>query len=223
MNRAGIVRATARQPRANLFVLAALAGLLDGDPGAAFRGNFTQREKMAEIRSDSRAIPGPATFRAQPDVASAGCPGRYRFCDHRSGCRSLARVQHQLREKAEQIPGFVDVYATLRNRQSRTVGFRSIENERPRWASKCARLPIRCESPSAVMIASRVTSIATAGDAYDVELRLVGIDRNDVPSISQLYVRTNPTLSTVNDVAVPDTRSNNGANSLTRIDNVVRL
>ncbi len=31
---------------------------------------------------------------------------------------------------------------------------------------------------------------AAVDDAYDVEVRLVGIDRSDVPSISQLYVRT---------------------------------
>ncbi len=32
---------------------------------------------------------------------------------------------------------------------------------------------------------------ASVDDAYDVELRLVGIDRQDIESISQLYVRGN--------------------------------
>ncbi|MCH1494413.1 MAG: efflux RND transporter permease subunit, partial [Rubripirellula sp.] len=69
---------------------------------------------------------------------------------------------------------------------------------------------------------------STAGDAYDVELRLVGIDRNDIPSISQLYVRStgressrlqqNPTP-----LGVPSSRSTaqQGFNRLIRIDNCV--
>ena len=36
----------------------------------------------------------------------------------------------------------------------------------------------------------------TVDDAYDVELRLVGLDRRDEESISQLYVRANPRAAT---------------------------
>ncbi|MCA9023203.1 MAG: efflux RND transporter permease subunit, partial [Planctomycetaceae bacterium] len=54
----------------------------------------------------------------------------------------------------------------------------------------------------------------TVDDAYDVELRLVGLDRGDVQSISQLYVRTSPQ-------AVSDSASPTPGNGLARIDNVV--
>ena len=58
----------------------------------------------------------------------------------------------------------------------------------------------------------------TVDDAYDVELRLVGIDRRDVASISQLYVRAQPS---------PLARRRADASAIvpatvpTRIDNVV--
>src|SRR4029079_1117705 len=66
---------------------------------------------------------------------------------------------------------------------------------------------------------------ATVDDAYDVELRLVGLDRRDVESISQLYVRVSPRLpaggrfrSAVGSASPAPTRIEN---MLTRIDNVV--
>ncbi len=67
-------------------------------------------------------------------------------------------------------------------------------------------------------------------DAYDVEVRLVGLDRNDTASISQLYVRTggatgandsSPWTSTTQgegDIAMTGTSP---ASGLTRIDNLV--
>jgi HAE1 family hydrophobic/amphiphilic exporter-1 len=57
-------------------------------------------------------------------------------------------------------------------------------------------------------------------DAYDVELRLVGIDRKSVESISQLYVRGNPGPTTT----VSTMSTNRPAEPvLTRIDNVVNF
>jgi HAE1 family hydrophobic/amphiphilic exporter-1 len=52
----------------------------------------------------------------------------------------------------------------------------------------------------------------SSDDAYDVELRLVGVDRRDVESISRLYVRANPRAIGGQGQAGP---------VLTRIDNVV--
>ena len=62
---------------------------------------------------------------------------------------------------------------------------------------------------------------ATVDDAYDVELRLVGIDRRDPESISQLYVRTDPNAAQLNPVSLVSTQPR--AASLTRIDNVIRF
>ena len=78
-------------------------------------------------------------------------------------------------------------------------------------------------------IESRGILDQTAGDAYDIELRLVGIDRNDVPSISQLYVRTNRSASgelgvgTTSAASTSDLGSPSSGTSLTRIDNVVQF
>jgi len=67
-------------------------------------------------------------------------------------------------------------------------------------------------------------------DAYDVEVRLVGLDRNDISSISQLYVRTGGAAgfdaSSMDEGISPGggdtiTADNQVASGLTRIDNLV--
>jgi multidrug efflux pump subunit AcrB len=60
---------------------------------------------------------------------------------------------------------------------------------------------------------------ATVDDAYDVELRLVNLDRRDVQSISQLYVRANPSPA-ASGIVLPVAGAPRGP-ALTRIDNVV--
>src|SRR5690606_17118168 len=74
---------------------------------------------------------------------------------------------------------------------------------------------------------------ASADDAYDVELRLVGVDRADPRSISQLYVRTaaprgaatgggsaDPASELAGQPLVPGLGHLPGGAPLTRIDNV---
>jgi len=58
-------------------------------------------------------------------------------------------------------------------------------------------------------------------DAYDVELRLIGIDRHDSESISQLYVRTEPNSAQLNPISLAN--SSSVTSGLTRIDNVIRF
>ncbi len=59
----------------------------------------------------------------------------------------------------------------------------------------------------------------TVDDAYDVELRLVGLDRSNASTISQLYVRANPAAART-DATAPIVEAT-GNNVLTRLDNVV--
>jgi len=68
------------------------------------------------------------------------------------------------------------------------------------------------------------------GDVYDVELRLVGVDRGSPEAISQLYVRTKSTLpppttptTATQTVATSDGQREATLPGLTRLDNVVRL
>ena len=62
---------------------------LAGEPGKAFEGNFTQREKMQEARAivtkyrQPVSGAGPGLCGPQPDVVSARRSGRYRSFDHR--------------------------------------------------------------------------------------------------------------------------------------------
>ena len=61
----------------------------------------------------------------------------------------------------------------------------------------------------------------SADDAYDVEVRLVGLDRDSRESISQLYVRANPGASRPDFIDGPSMAANQ--NLLTRLDNVVEF
>ncbi len=59
-------------------------------------------------------------------------------------------------------------------------------------------------------------------DAYDVELRLVGVDRQDVDAKSQLYVRANPAAAATGAPSSVNTmESSSNGNVLTRIENLV--
>lgn len=194
-------------------------GLLAGDPGAAFRGNFSQREKMSEVRERLKSVADLRLSVRNLTSLRQGAPVDIDFAITGPDADRLLRFSNELRERAKEIPGLVDVYSTLQ-----------IDNP---------ELLVRIDRERAAALGVEVREIAdtlrvavggddrasryldrTAGDAYDVEIRLVGIDRNDVPSISQLYVRTNPALpSTMASAQGPDLT----ARSLTRIDNVVRF
>jgi len=62
-------------------------GAIKGDFDAAFRGNFTQRDKMAEVRKLFKQFPTCGRRLAQSDVAAARRAGRYRFFDYGAGHR----------------------------------------------------------------------------------------------------------------------------------------
>ena len=114
------------------------------------------------------------------------------------------------------IPGIVDVYSTLQIDNPELLA--RIDRER------AAALGIDVQEIAdtlrvAVGGDDRVSRYRdqSVDDAYDVELRLVGLDRSDIQSISQLYVRTNP--QGVETAA----SSTSAGNRLSRIDNVVNF
>jgi HAE1 family hydrophobic/amphiphilic exporter-1 len=114
------------------------------------------------------------------------------------------------------VQGFVDVDTTLRMDKPELL----VHIDRPRAAALGVDAREIAETLRvAVGGDDRVSRYrdATVDDAYDVELRLIGLDRRDVESISQLYVRTSPQRS-----RTPRSGESNEAQSrLTRIDNVV--
>ena len=223
INRAGLfVRLT--DSRERTFSFSRLwAGLLHGDPGAAFRGNFSQREKMAEIRNRLKGVPDLRLSVRNLTSLRQGAPVDIDLAITGPDADRLLTFSNQLRERAENIPGLVDVYSTLQIDNPELLA--SIDRER----AAAMGVEVR-EIADTLRVAvggdDRVSRYLdrTAGDAYDVELRLVGIDRNDVPSISQLYVRTNPALPTVNGVRQdPAFSAGENQTPLTRIDNVVNF
>ncbi|MCO8125132.1 efflux RND transporter permease subunit [Stieleria sp. TO1_6] len=227
VNQAGFfIRLTDSQERS--FSLTRLwNGLLAGDPGAAWRGNFTQREKMTEIRGRLKSIPNLRLSVRNLTSLRQGAPVDIDMAITGPNADRLLSFSNELREKAKQIPGLVDVYSTLQIDNPELL----VRVDRPRAAAMGVEVQ---EIADTLRVAvggdDRVSRYLdrTAGDAYDVELRLVGVDRNDVPSISQLYVRTNPTnqIGAMNSVSSVNTISTSpsavpGTSSLTRLDNVV--
>jgi len=166
-------------------------GLLQGDPGAAWRGNFSQRQKMVEVRerlaqfSDLRCSVRNLTSLRQ------GAPVDIDFSITGPDMQKLAEFSERLRQKAMTIPGLVDVDTTLRLDKPELLA----RINRPRAAA--LGIEVR-EIADTLRVAvggdDRVSRYRDPqwDDAYDVELRLTGIDRRDVESISQLYVRANP-------------------------------
>ncbi len=193
-------------------------GLRDGDPGSAFRGNFTQRDKMTEVRALLRRLPDVRVAVRNLTSLRQGSPVDIDFSITGPDIATLADFSEKLRRKALDIPGIVDVDTTLRLDKPELLV--SIDRER----AAALGVEVR-EIADTLRVAvggdDRVSRYRdrTVDDAYDVELRLVGIDRRNVESISQLYVRATPSPGRAlrADTAAPSTP----ATVLTRVDNVV--
>lgn len=195
-------------------------GLLAADPGAAFRGNFSQRDKMNEIRQKLRSIDGVRASVRNLTSLRTGAPVDIDFSITGTDVQALADFSERLRDKAMTLPGIVDVDTTLRTDKPEMLA--RIDRER------AAALGIDAqEIADTLRIAvggddrvSRYRDLSV-DDAYDVELRLVGMDRRDKESISQLYVRARPNLSS--DPELTLTSASSSGTALSRIDNVVEF
>ncbi len=193
-------------------------GLLQGDPGAALRGNFTQRDKMTEVRAALNQIPNVRVAVRNLTSLRQGAPVDIDFSITGPNVMDLFEFSEKLREKVGEIPGIVDVDTTMRVDKPQLLA----RLDRERMAS----LGVTVQEVADTLRISvggddRVSRYRdrSADDAYDVELRLVGIDRGDVQSISQLYVRAYPGRgqATIGDREMM--RSAQGV-VLTRLDNV---
>jgi HAE1 family hydrophobic/amphiphilic exporter-1 len=196
-------------------------GLLKGDPNAAFRGNFSQREKMAEIRGILGEYPDVRGSVRNLTSLRQGAPVDIDFSVTGPDIEALSKFSEKLRLAAMEIPGIVDVDTTLRLDKPEML----VEPDRARAA--ILGVDIR-EIADTLRVAvggdDRVSRYRdqTVDDAYDVELRLFGVDRGDVASISQLYVRANPHAGS-NMSLTPTSTAPRPATVLTRIDNVVNF
>ncbi len=212
-----------------------------GQPRAAFTGNFSQRDKMQEIRARLSKYPDLRVSVRNQTSLRQGSPVDIDFAIMGPDLEDLAKYTEALRRRCEPagapnglppgnqgktiepIPGIVDADTTLRLNKPELL----VEIDRQR----AANLGIDVEQIAQTLRVAiggddRVSRYRdpTLDDVYDVELRLVGIDRNSPEDISQLYVRTQSPqesrqASGGNDLAAVEPT----AAGLTRLDNVVRF
>ena len=194
-------------------------GLLAGDPKSAFAGNFTQRDKMAEVRKAIKSFPGIRASVRNLTSLRQGAPVDIDMSITGPDMEGLLDFSHKLKAKAETIDGIVDVYTTLKIDNPELLA--RIHRERAAALGVDVR-EIADTLRVAVGGDERVSRYRddSIGDAYDVELRLVGIDRGDIESISQLYVKADPSPGRIQRVANLE-QVTGSATVLTRIDNVV--
>jgi len=208
--------------------------LLKGDPGEAWRGNFSQSDVMGKVRGKLKAIKDVRASVRNLTSLRQGAPVDIDFSVTGPDIPRLAVFCEALRVKAGEIPGIVDADITLRLDKPELLAL----IDRPRAAELGVEVrEIADTLRVAVGGDDRVSRYRdlTVDDAYDVELRLVGIDRRDIESISQLYVRAHPspgpalrTAAMSGLVPAPANAGETGrgvgtasGQVLTRIDNVV--
>jgi hydrophobic/amphiphilic exporter-1 (mainly G- bacteria), HAE1 family len=195
-----------------------IRGFLTGDPESAWRGNFTQREKMDEVRRRLLAYSDVAISVRNLTSLRQGAPVDVDFSITGPDIAGLSDFSEKLLHKAREMPSLVDVDTTLRLDKPELL----VHIDRERAAALGVEVrEIADTLRVAVGGDDRVSRYrdVTVDDAYDVELRLIGIDRRDVESVSQLYVRANPGRALpVSTMGSPLT-----GNILTRVDNLVQF
>lgn len=226
VNRADIYVRLVDASQRNFSLSRLVRGLLKGRPKSAWEGNFTQQEKMAEIRRRMAALPEIRVSVRNLTSFRQGPPVDIDFTITGPDIEKLSEFSEQVRLAALDIPGIVDVDTTLRLDKPELV----VDIDRERAAALGVSVQ---EIADTLRVAvggdervSRYRDVSV-DDAYDVELRLTEVDRRNPDSISQLYVRSNPAAA----IAVSrngtdssgDTSTGLRGQALTRIDNVVHF
>ncbi|MFV0442726.1 MAG: efflux RND transporter permease subunit [Planctomycetaceae bacterium] len=199
-------------------------GLFTGRPGAAFHANFTQREKMTQVRAMLSKFPGVRSSVRNLTSLRQGAPVDIDFTITGPDLEGLAefaeRMRNQLVKQEKERQSIVDVYTTLRLDKPELLV--NIDRER----AAALGVEVR-EIADTLRVAvggddrvSRYRDV-TVDDAYDVELRLVGVDRGDVDSISQLFVRAQPQQARALQASSGSASTARSGTVMTRIDNVV--
>jgi HAE1 family hydrophobic/amphiphilic exporter-1 len=198
----GYIRIAPHEER--VFSIARLVtGLLSLDPLAAFRGNYSQRSVMAQIRAKLRKYPDLRTsVRNIQGFNIGGGNWDVDFVIRGPELEKLAEYANALRERAPAM-GIIDADVTLKLDKPEL----RVEIDRERAAD----LGIRTQDIAAalrLMVGGddEVTRFRdrSVNEDYDVQLRLAEGDRTDPATIERLYVP----------------RSNGG---LVRLDSVVSL
>jgi HAE1 family hydrophobic/amphiphilic exporter-1 len=160
----------------------------EGHPLAAFRGNYTQRDVMQEVRSRlQKYAPFRSIVRNAPSFNIGGGNFDIDFVFRGPELAVLAKYADTLREKTKEIGGIVDADTTLKLDKPEL----RVHINRDRAAdlgvdtadiSTALRLMVGGDD--------RVSRFRdpSVNEDYDVELRLTEQDRKDAATISRLYV-----------------------------------
>jgi HAE1 family hydrophobic/amphiphilic exporter-1 len=172
-----------------VFSLTKLWGSIkSGHPLAAFRGNYTQRDVMQEVRRRvQKYAPFRFTVRNAPSFNIGGGNFDIDFVFRGPELEALAKYADTMREKTKEIGGIVDADTTLKL-------------DKP-------ELRVHINRDRAADLGVDTNDIATAlrlmvggddqvsrfhdpsvNEDYDVELRLTEQDRKDAATISRLFV-----------------------------------
>lgn len=185
-----------------------------GTPAAAWEGNFSQQQKITEIRKILKTFPDLRASVRNLTSFRQGAPVDIDFSITGSTMEGLNEFGKKLMAKVEQIPGVVDVDITLKINQPELLV--DIDRERAaalgvdvREIADTLRIAVGGQEHVSRYRDNKID------DAYDVDLRLEGIDRGDTSSISQLFVRTRTGRAMVNGLS--------GLADKTRLDNVVNF
>ncbi|MGH9966624.1 MAG: efflux RND transporter permease subunit [Pyrinomonadaceae bacterium] len=177
----------------------------NGNPFKAFRGNYSQQDVMQEVRSRLRKFaPMRAGVRNAPSF-NFGAGGRFDidFVLRGPEIQALSDYADELVKRSEKLGGIVDADTSLKlNKPELRV---AIDRER---AADLGVDTSDIATSLRVMVggdeeASRFRD-ESVNETYDVQLRLIQGDRNDVPTIGRLYV--------------PSSRG-----GLVRLDNLVKI
>jgi len=198
-------------------------GIKNGDMNEAFTGNFAQRDKMQEVRSVLSQYPELRASIRNLTSFRQGAPVDIDFVITGPDLYTLAELSERLRDRADKLPGVVDADTTLR--LNKPILIARPDRERAaalgvesREIGETLRIGVGGDD--------RVSRFydAKSDDAYDVELRLVGVDRDDPQSISQLYVRAqSPETTSATMPLLSGLGSQANAQPLTRIDNLIQF
>jgi HAE1 family hydrophobic/amphiphilic exporter-1 len=162
-------------------------GLLNGDPWAAFRGNYTQRDVMLELRKRLKKFSDLRTLaRNYPSFNLGGGNFEIDFVIRGPELKMLSKYAERLRKQAPSL-GIVDANTTLRLNKPEL----QVRIDRARAAdmgvetediARALRIMVGGDDK-----VSRFRDISLNED-YDVQLRLNEAYRNDPDVISRLYV-----------------------------------
>ncbi len=163
-------------------------GLLRGDPGEAFRNNYTQTEVMAELRSRLRKFPDVRiSVRNQRSFNLGGGPFPLDFAIRGPDLQTLADQVERLRSEALRSGQMVDLDTTLRLRRPEL----RVQIDRPR----AAELGVSTQEIASTLRlqVGGATEVSRFRDPkldeeYDVRLRLREADRDRVQRIRELLV-----------------------------------